>query len=114
MSSTPNVGESPRRRLPRSDFKFTPKKIEIDASTTLEIVLVDKGNVAHSWAIPELDTYSDRIQPGKETSITLNPDPGTYKIACQVPGHEQVGMVGKLVVGEAGSDDEEDEDEKDG
>ncbi len=82
-----------------TDFDFSPKKIEIDSSTTLKIVLVNKGNVTHSWAIPELDKKSDRIQPGKQTAITLSPgEPGTYKIACQVPGHEQIGMVGELVV----------------
>lgn len=82
-----------------TDFDFNPKKIKIELSTTLEIVLVNKGNVTHSWAVPKLDKKSDRIQPGKQTSITLSPvESGTYKIACQVPGHETAGMVGKLIV----------------
>ncbi|MFB6372887.1 MAG: cupredoxin domain-containing protein, partial [Bradymonadaceae bacterium] len=59
-----------------TDFDFDPKKIKIEPSTTLKVVLVNKGNVTHSWAVPKLDKKSERIQPGKQTSITLSPEPG--------------------------------------
>lgn len=82
-----------------SEFEFTPEKIEIEPSTTLKLKLVNEGNVAHSWAVPKLDAESERIQPGKTTSVMLEADEaGTYKIMCQVQGHEAAGMVGKLVV----------------
>lgn len=102
LSAEEEEGEAEADRtvtVTATDFDFSPKTIEIEPSTTLKIVLVNEGNVTHSWAIPELDKKSDRIQPGNETSITLSPeDPGTYEIACQVPGHKEAGMVGELVV----------------
>jgi uncharacterized cupredoxin-like copper-binding protein len=82
-----------------TEFEFKPEKIEMEPSTTLKLKLVNEGNVAHSWAVPKLDVESERIQPGKTTSVMLEADEvGTYKIMCQVQGHEAAGMVGKLVV----------------
>lgn len=84
-----------------TDYDFNPKKIEMSAGTTLKLKLVNEGNVSHSWSVPKLDTKSDRIQPGKSTTVTLNPsEAGTYSIECQVPGHKDIGMVGELVVSE--------------
>jgi len=84
-----------------TDYDFNPKKIELTAGMTLELKLVNEGNVAHSWSVPKLDADSDRIQPGNSTTVTLKPsEPGTYEIACQVPGHKNIGMVGELVVSE--------------
>ena len=82
-----------------TDYDFEPATIETTTSTTLQVVFTNEGNVSHSWAIPELGVVLEPIQPGESTSVTFRPDePGSYEIVCQVPGHEQIGMTGTLIV----------------
>ena len=43
-----------------------------------------------------------QVPMGATQQITFHAPPGTYRYYCDIPGHEDIGMHGKLVVKEAG------------
>ena len=63
--------------------------------------LRNDGKVAHNLVVsgPEADDVAtDVIGSGKTSEVTVTLLPGTYKIYCSVPGHEEAGMVTEITV----------------
>jgi len=84
-----------------TDFKFSPNEIEAKVGQTVQIEMVNKGNVAHSYDIKPLEIASDKVLPDESTTVTFTPEePGEIQFICDVPGHKEVGMKGTLVVTE--------------
>lgn len=52
---------------------------------------VDEDAAGHLGEVSELD-------PGKSGSLTLNLDPGTYMVFCNLPGHYMAGMWSTITV----------------
>ena len=42
--------------------------------------------------------HSGDVQPGQGTSVTVNLPPGDWYFYCNIPGHEQAGMLGTLAI----------------
>src|SRR5690606_38986318 len=81
------------------DYRFSPETIQVRAGSTVTVRLRNQGVEHHNWAAPELNVATPDIPSGSEAVIEFTPGrPGTYEIVCTVPGHRQLGMVGKLVV----------------
>lgn len=59
-------------------------------------ITVDKG-VAVTSSLTLVDEVEDII-PGGEPTLTLDLDPGTYVILCNLPEHYEKGMVTTLTV----------------
>jgi plastocyanin len=78
--------ELPRSELPAGSYTFH---------------LVNEGSAEHNLVVsgPEVDDVStDVIGPGETSDVTVALVPGTYKIYCSVPGHEDAGMVEEIEV----------------
>jgi len=63
--------------------------------------VVNDGQAEHDLAIEggELkETKTPILAPGKTAKVTADLAPGTYKVYCTVPGHEQSGMKVDLTV----------------
>lgn len=87
-----------------SEFKFEPSTLHVQAGETVRAELRNDGQIAHNFTVEALDASTATIQPGKTASLvfTAPEESGTYPIrfVCSVPGHEEAGMIGEIVVGE--------------
>ena len=78
--------------------------------------VVNDGMSFHAFGVTAADEGFEGIFPGSEIAAATNPlkagesgtsefipsEPGTYYYICTVPGHRMQGMVGEIVVTEAG------------
>lgn len=81
-------------------FAYEPTVVEVSRGTTVELVLKNEGVLVHDVHIDEFNVKSDRIDPGKSSSVitfTAN-RVGEFKMYCAEPGHEAGGMVATLKV----------------
>ena len=104
-------------------WRFEPSVIEVPAGHRVKLTLKNKGLVEHDIEILGVNAENidvdggveghDRLggghhedgvvathaEPGTTASVFFTvTEPGTYKYFCTIPGHEEAGMVGKLVV----------------
>ena len=80
------------------DIDFNPNEFTIAANTDVTIILPNLGDLPHNFHIDELDIHSEDVEPGGETTITINAEPGEYTFYCSIPGHREAGMEGTLIV----------------
>lgn len=84
-----------------TEYEFSPDEFEAKTGQTIEVKLVNEGNIAHSYDIKKFDIASKKVSPGESTTVTFTPEePGKIQFVCDVPGHKKVGMKGTLVVEE--------------
>jgi plastocyanin len=79
------------------DIYFEPKEITIPANTDVPFTLPNDGAAPHNFSIDELGISID-MAPGTTEETVINAPPGEYEYYCNVPGHKEAGMVGKLIV----------------
>lgn len=72
-------------------------EIEVFAGGVDGAVLTVASAVADVSGLTLLDEIED-IVPGASASLTIDLDPGTYLILCNLPGHYQAGMWAYLTV----------------
>ena len=82
--------------------------------------VINDGKSFHAFGVTADDEGFEGIFPGSEIAAATNPlkagesgvsefiptEPGTYYYICTVPGHRMQGMVGEIVVTEAGASGE--------
>lgn len=96
-----------------TDLMFTPANFEVPAGSEVTLKLVNNGAVEHNFIIMKkgaVYTNSADVQlediiidaklaAGESGDFTFKIDEaGEYDVICNVPGHLEAGMVGKLVV----------------
>lgn len=82
-----------------AEFKFTPSMDTVAKGA--KITFKNAGQVGHDLKLARAGKVvagTRVIQPGQSASFTVNIPPGTYQMFCSVPGHEQAGMKGTIVV----------------
>jgi uncharacterized cupredoxin-like copper-binding protein len=82
---------------------FTPKTINVAAGEQVSICLTST-DTDHDLTIPTLNNFQVVAPTGPAVCKTLTAPAkaGAHKFICSIPGHEQAGMVGSLVVAAAG------------
>lgn len=82
------------------DMAFQPTAVEAKAGQPVKLTLKNQGVMEHNWQVKlGNETIVVLARPGQSASKTFTPrEAGTYKVICSIPGHEQAGMVGTLVV----------------
>jgi plastocyanin len=81
-----------------TEFKFDPATINAKPGQTINLTVVNKGTIQHTWVLPS-QNIKLVIEPGQSTTKTFTaPAAGTYDIVCDEAGHKEAGMVGKLIV----------------
>lgn len=112
-----------------TEFRLEPAVLTVPAGRPVRLTFANRGAVEHDWEAHGLTATDVRVisappnipqrlgdevnqkaargiphpmaGPGQQMVIEFTPTtPGTYDIVCEVPGHKEAGMVGKLVVGE--------------
>lgn len=90
-----------------SEFFFDPQTVRATAGEEVVITFRNVGPVAHNFTIGQLGARTPTIQPGKTATVKFTPQkPDVYGFWCDVPGHQDAGMQGRLVVEEQGTSTE--------
>jgi uncharacterized cupredoxin-like copper-binding protein len=90
-------------KVSMSDYKFDPSSPTVKPGKAT-FFLVNTGSVSHDMVVMSADGSkslgrSELIQPGDSGVLTIDGlSAGTYKIICDQPGHETLGMKGTLTV----------------
>ncbi len=99
-------------------MRFSPADISVRRGETVKFIAANKGQVLHEMVIgtadelkrhaaemrksPEMEhdeAYMAHVMPGKRGEIVWQfTKAGQFQFACLIPGHFEVGMVGKVTV----------------
>jgi len=79
------------------DIDWNPNAMTIPADTDVTIMIPNTGFALHTFVIEEAE-INVAIDPGDTQEVVVNLPAGTYTFICDVPGHEEAGMVGTLTV----------------
>jgi uncharacterized cupredoxin-like copper-binding protein len=79
------------------DIAFKPTEFTIPANTDVTVHLKNSGAALHDFTIDSLKIH-EVVQPGQETTITINAPAGDYEYYCSQPGHKEAGMHGTMKV----------------
>jgi len=83
-------------------MEYNPKTLSVKKGEKVEVTLVNKDSAqAHSFILTKFNVKSKQVQPGQQEVIPFTANAtGEFEFSCDVPGHKDGGMVGKLTVGE--------------
>lgn len=88
-------------RVIATDFEFELEEMEF-APSLYTFELRNDGASPHDLVIEGPDVDNARtpvIAPDERAQVDVTLEPGTYKLYCSVPGHEDLGMVAEITVG---------------
>jgi plastocyanin len=88
--------------LTATEFKYDPNTITASPGQKVNVTLVNKGTVIHTFVLPEAGITSSnpiKAEAGKTATGSFTaPAAGTYTFYCDQPGHKEAGMTGTLTV----------------
>ena len=75
--------------------------LQVALGTVVQITLIDGDGAEHNIAVPDFGASSDHVlAKDASTVIVFRADKnGTFPYYCELPGHRQAGMEGKITVG---------------
>lgn len=84
--------------LDAGNFYFKPDDVSVPTGVN-QFTMKNVQSGIHSFVIRGVSGFMLEVS-GKDSVDTKNVDlkPGTYSFYCNIPGHEQAGMKGKLTV----------------
>ncbi len=81
-----------------NEFKYDPNTITAKVGQTVNVTLVNKGTVKHTFVIDALKVNIS-ADPGQSATGSFTPtSAGTFQFYCDQPGHKDAGMTGTLTV----------------
>jgi plastocyanin len=93
-SSSSGEAEAEKITATEADFSIKLDEDSLKAGT-YTITVVNNGSATHDLAVEEDGTTkakSDKIGPGKSTTLTVDLDAGQYVFYCSVGNHRAMGM----------------------
>jgi len=88
-----------------TDYEFEPHDVTVDRGDT--IAVTSEGGIAHNLTIEKGPDPKDEtgklagtssFLKGRRENLEIDLPPGRYAMVCTVPGHRELGMVGRLRV----------------
>jgi plastocyanin len=93
-----------------TDYEFEPDDVTVAQGDA--ITVTNEGGIAHNLTIekgPDPRDETDKLAgtssflKGKSVRLEVNIPAGRYAMVCTVPGHRELGMVGRLRVRRPGA-----------
>jgi plastocyanin len=81
-----------------TEFKYDPNTISASPGQQVNITLVNKGTVKHTFVLTEANANITADAGQTATGTFTAPAAGTYTFFCDQPGHKDAGMTGTLTV----------------
>jgi len=84
--------------LVAEDIMWSTHEIHTKVNQQVELTIRNDGVLDHDFVIEELDVDL-LISPGESKTVTFTVDhAGSIKYICNIPGHEEAGMVGEIII----------------
>ncbi|WP_068826477.1 cupredoxin domain-containing protein [Pseudomonas sp. BMS12] len=104
------------------DMYYRPASLEVQAGETVRFVLKNEGKLLHEFSLGNATSHAEHqqqmlamqqmghsmqhedastasVRPGEQAELTWTfTQAGELQFACNIPGHYQAGMVGRLQV----------------
>lgn len=96
VGPSPVAAESGDLRITTKNMKFSTKTLQA-ATGQVSVYAENKDLFWHTFSVPELDVDL-KLSEGAHRRVEFRAQPGRYEFECKIPGHEQAGMKGTLVV----------------
>jgi nitrite reductase (NO-forming) len=90
--------ETKQITLLAEDIEWSSDLIEAEAGQMIELTITNTGALDHDFVIEELDLDILLVSGQSETVTFVVNEAGTYEYICNIPGHQDAGMVGELVI----------------
>ncbi|MDR7435062.1 MAG: cupredoxin domain-containing protein [Armatimonadota bacterium] len=84
--------------ITENEWSIQPKEIRAKPGK-VTFVIKNQGAVEHNFVIEGVGEV-DKIAPGETKKLEVTLQPGTYKVVCNLPGHQEAGMEATLTVSE--------------
>lgn len=100
-----------------NEFAISPKTWNLETGKLYKVTLVNEGKVKHEWVAPEftLTIWTRKVEvKGVEVKGVINEielaagatadwyfipiRTGEFEMVCEIEGHREAGMVGKIIV----------------
>jgi uncharacterized cupredoxin-like copper-binding protein len=86
-----------------TEFEFSPKAFSGTVGEKLTFKINNKGTVDHNFVILNAggsqELTKTTVKVGSSALLDFTPPAaGDYQVDCNLPGHKEAGMVGKLTV----------------
>lgn len=108
----PTAIEGRTLRLKLDEYRIMPQDVRVQAGR-LRIVATNVGRLTHNVKIVHMDPDDSEAppeeiggtrstQPGESAAVTFDDlEPGTYRLACTIANHDDLGQYGDLIVEES-------------
>lgn len=84
--------------LVADDIMWSTHEIHAKVNQEVELTIRNDGILDHDFVIEELN-IDMLISPGESKTVTFTIDhAGSIKYICNIPGHEEAGMVGEIII----------------
>ena len=94
-------------RIVSTEFKYAPANVRVTAGRMVTLVLDNSGGeTEHGLFVPGLGFRLQAKAGEIARNSTVFVKPGEYRFICDLPGHQEAGMNGTLIVGPFGPADE--------
>jgi len=88
-------------RILATEFKYEPAILEVSAGVPVTLILDNSGaTTQHGLAVAEFGVRLEARAGDVAKKTVAFTSPGEYDFTCDLPGHTEAGMKGKLVVKE--------------
>ena len=93
-----------RITITATDMRYAPDTITLQAGQKVYLTFRNEGKVLHEIIFVGFkdergDGVGTKAMPGETNGANFTAPPaGAYVFLCTVPGHQEAGMVGKLIV----------------
>lgn len=99
-TATASAGAAGAVTVTETDYAINPASVTVKSGDS--ITVMNKGQAPHNlWvrdAAGKIVAKSAEIKPGASVTFSIPGPAGEYVMYCQEPGHEALGMKGKLTV----------------
>ncbi|MDQ3822973.1 MAG: plastocyanin/azurin family copper-binding protein [Actinomycetota bacterium] len=84
---------------PSGALRFTTESLQANAGE-VTLIMENPSPIPHNIAVKGngVDEKGEVVEKGGQSEVSATVEPGTYEFYCSVPGHEEAGMRGELVV----------------
>jgi plastocyanin len=84
--------------LEAEDIVWNPPLIEAEVGQEITLSINNTGALDHNFVSKQMG-FDILVSPGETQSLTfVVNEPGSIEFICDIPGHEEAGMVGEIVV----------------
>lgn len=82
-----------------TEFSFEPSQIQVDKGETIRLQLINAGSLSHNIHLEGAPVKTETVQSGATATVRFTAESaGMVQFFCNVPGHNQAGMTGRIAV----------------